>query len=179
MDADGGNPRQLTKGPNEQIPSCTPDGAWVVYTVTDGGIQSVWKVSIEGGEPVRVVEPYTASAVVSPDGRLLACNYITKTEPQKWVVATPPLAGGEPRELFTPPFLQRLRWAPDGRSVLYVETKAGVSNIWSRPLDGTPPKRLTDFKSEEVFDFDISRDGDLVLSRGAVLSDAVIIKHVN
>jgi hypothetical protein len=81
--------------------------------------------------------------------------------------------------LFTPPFLQRVRWAPDGRAILYIETKAGVSNIWSHPLDGTPPKRLTDFKSDEIFDFDLSRGGDLVCSRGVVLSDAVLIKHIN
>jgi Tol biopolymer transport system component len=180
MDADGGNPRQLTNGANEQSPSCTPDGAWVVYTESEGGIQSIWKVPIDGGASVRLTEPSTSSGVVSPDGRLLACDYILKgAEAPKWVVATLPIEGGTPKELFTPLFLQRVHWAPDGRAILYVETKAGVSNIWSHPLDGTPPKRLTDFKSEEIFDFDWSRNGNLVCSRGLVLSDAVLIKHVN
>ena len=180
MDADGGNPRQLTNGANEQSPASTPDGAWVVYTESEGGIQNLWKVPIDGGAPVRLTEPSTSSGVVSPDGRLLACVYIIKgAGAPKWVVATLPFEGGTPKELFTPLFLQRVHWAPDGRAILYIETKAGVSNIWSHPLDGTPPKRLTDFKSEEIFDFDISRGGDLVCSRGVVLSDAVIIKHVN
>jgi tricorn protease-like protein len=52
------------------------------------------------------------------------------------------------------------------RALNYVATVDGVSNIWSQPLDGTPSKRLTDFKSDLVFNFDWSRDGrQLVLAR--------------
>ena len=53
----------------------------------------------------------------------------------------------------------------------------GVSNIWSQPLDGDPPKPLTDFKSDSIFSFSWSRDGkQLVYARGAVTSDVVLIR---
>ena len=52
-----------------------------------------------------------------------------------------------------------------------------VSNIWSQPLNGDPPKPLTDFKSDSIFSFSWSRDGkQLVYSRGAVTSDVVLIR---
>jgi hypothetical protein len=33
----------------------------------------------------------------------------------------------------------------------YIDTINGVSNIWLLPLDGRPPKKLTDFKTDQIF----------------------------
>jgi hypothetical protein len=111
----------------------------------------------------------------------IATEYIDgETLRQRMARGVVPPATGEKQQLTnTPAHETRPCATADGRSVLYVETKAGVSNVWGRALDGSPPKRLTDFKSEEFFDFDVSRGGDFVFSRGVVLSDAVIIKHLN
>lgn len=49
-------------------------------------------------------------------------------------------------------------------------------NIWSQSLDGGAPKQLTDFKTDRIFAFDLSRDGkQLVLTRGAISNDVVLI----
>jgi hypothetical protein len=41
-----------------------------------------------------------------------------------------------------------------------------VSNLWSQPIAGGTPKQITHFNSEEITDFDLSRDGKrLVMSR--------------
>ncbi|HEV2664356.1 MAG TPA: protein kinase, partial [Blastocatellia bacterium] len=70
-----------------------------------------------------------------------------------------------------------LRWTPDGRALTYIDTINGVSNIWSLPLDGGPPKQLTDFKTDQIFWFDFSRDGkQLALSRGMETSDVILIR---
>jgi Tol biopolymer transport system component len=71
-----------------------------------------------------------------------------------------------------------VRWAPDGEALTYVVTKAGVSNIWSQPLKGGPPQQLTHFTDQQIFYFDWSPQGDLVLSRGSVASDAVLIRNL-
>jgi dipeptidyl aminopeptidase/acylaminoacyl peptidase len=69
-----------------------------------------------------------------------------------------------------------VRWSPDGRSLVYVDTRDNISNLWSQPLDGGQPKQLTDFKSELIGDFDWSRDGrQLPLTRGTVTNDAIMI----
>jgi Tol biopolymer transport system component len=70
-----------------------------------------------------------------------------------------------------------LRWTPDGRALTYIDTINGVSNIWSLPVDGGPPKQLTDFKTDQIFWFDFSRDGkQLAVSRGTQTSDVIVIR---
>ena len=72
-----------------------------------------------------------------------------------------------------------LRWSPDGRELSYIVTRAGVSNIWSQPIDGGPPKQLTDFNSNLIFFYDWSRDGkQFALARGTVSSDVVLINDL-
>ena len=71
-----------------------------------------------------------------------------------------------------------VRWAPDGDALTYVVTKVGVSNMWAQALKGGPPKQLTYFKEQQIFYFDWSPQGDLVLSRGSVTSDAVLIRNL-
>jgi hypothetical protein len=46
-------------------------------------------------------------------------------------------------------------------------------------LDGGKPVRLTDFKTDQIFWFDFSRDGkQLALSRGTQTSDVILIRDV-
>jgi len=69
-----------------------------------------------------------------------------------------------------------LRWTADGSAVLYLDTRDGVSNIWSQPLTGEPPTQITDFKTDRIFSFDWSRDGkQLAVARGRQSSDIVEI----
>ena len=63
------------------------------------------------------------------------------------------------------------------RALNYIDIINGVSNIWSLPLDGGPLKQLTDFKADQIFWFDFSRDGkQLALSRGTQTSDVILIR---
>jgi hypothetical protein len=66
--------------------------------------------------------------------------------------------------------------SPDGRALAFIDTKNGVSKIVAQPLEGGPPKQLTDFKADRIFSFAYSRDGrQLALSRGTQSSDVVLI----
>jgi serine/threonine protein kinase len=181
MDTDGGNLKQLTGGPGDIYPQSSPDGRWVVFHSTRTGSLRAWKVSIDGGEPVRLTDKSTANPTVSPDGNLVACFY--QDQPNAPVkIAIIPFDGGDPvkvLDLPRPSFTGTpgLRWTPDGRALTYIDTINGVSNIWSLPLDGGPPKQLTDFKADQIFWFDFSRDGkQLALSRGTQTSDVVLIR---
>ena len=91
--------------------------------------------------------------------------------------------GGPPVRTFEVPqnviFGSLVRWTPDGRALAYITDRDGISNIWIQPLDGSPPKQLTDFKSDAIFWFDWTPDGrQLGVTRGAVTSDVVMIKDV-
>jgi hypothetical protein len=52
-----------------------------------------------------------------------------------------------------------------------------IPNIWAQPIDGGPPKQLTNFKSRFIKRYAFSRDGkQIALSRSIVTSDIVLIK---
>ena len=62
-------------------------------------------------------------------------------------------------------------------AIAYIDTRAGVSNLWRLHLDGSPRKQITDFKTDQIFQFDWSRDGRwLALARGSVTSDVVLVR---
>jgi Tol biopolymer transport system component len=72
-----------------------------------------------------------------------------------------------------------LLWSPDGKSLQYLLTENGASNIWEQPLDGGKPHQLTKFPTGQIFDFHWSRDGKrLLLSRGEVSSDVVLLSNL-
>ena len=181
MDTDGGNLKQLTGGPGDIYPKSSPDGRWVVFESTRSGSLRAWKVSIDGGEPVWLTDKLTLNPIVSPDGGLVACFYREDQPNAPVKVAVIPFAGGDPVKVFdirgSVNIAPGLRWTPDGRALIYVDTVNGVSNVWSLPLDGGAPKQLTDFKADQIFWFDFSRDGkQLALSRGMQTSDVVLIR---
>ena len=67
-------------------------------------------------------------------------------------------------------------WAHDGKSIFYTATSNNVSNIWSLPLDGGPPKQVTQFKDMLITGFAWSHDGkQLACMRGALMRDAILV----
>ncbi len=71
-----------------------------------------------------------------------------------------------------------LHFSADGKAVIYAVHDGGVDNLWLQNLDGSPGRKITDFKSERIGDqFRWSRDGkQLALIRGHVDSDVVLIR---
>jgi len=174
MDIDGGNPKQLTKGSFDYSASWSPDGKWVVYVHEDSATQTLWRVPAAGGDAVMLVEKHAANPIYSPDGKLIACSY------GNGKVAIIPSEGGSPVKVFempTPFIIEPgFQWTPDGSALTYIDTRAQVSNVWFQPLDGGPPKKVTNFTSEEIFSFAWSRDGkQLALARGVETGEVVLI----
>jgi Tol biopolymer transport system component len=181
MERDGSHPIQLTRGSGEDWASFSPDGRSVVYTVI-GGLDrfTLWQVSIDGGEPVRLTEKFALQASVSPDGQLIACGYRPDAN-APWKLGVLPISGGKPTQSFDIPqsvdLPVVLRWTPDGRALTYIDTRNGVSNLWLQPIAGGPPRQLSNWTSEQVFAFAWSRDGKrLMVSRGSRKDDIVLIR---
>ncbi|MEK6334846.1 MAG: protein kinase [Acidobacteriota bacterium] len=181
IDRDGSNPVQLTNGGGEDWATFSPDGRWVIYTVTGGGDRfTLWKVSIDAGAPVRLTERLALQASISPDGKQIACGYRADVKSQ-WKIALFSLDGGAPKQTFEVPQSIDLpiviRWTPDGRGITYIDTRNGVSNLWTQPVAGGPPRQLTNWTSQQVSAFAWSRDGKRVaVARGSRTDDIVLIR---
>ena len=179
MNLDGSGARLLM--PRGALSSVSPDSRWVIC-YRHGPPVTVWRVPLEGGEPVQVRLPENAQAAapfISPDGRLVAYNYRTAAPGAQWHIAVFPFEGGDaPLKVFevvgAP--VRQLRWTPDSRAVCHIDTRRNVSNVMCLPLDGRPPFPVTDFKADFLDAFDFSPDGRrLALARASASSGVVII----
>jgi Tol biopolymer transport system component len=184
MNADGSNPVQLTHGSGEKFPDCSPDSKWIIYNsvATNQDHNAVWKVSIEGGEPVRLTGSYAYSPAISPDGKHIAYFYRDESTNDQYRIVIIPFAGGQPEKSIDiaqglDP-LPYVRWSPDGLSLTYPAARNGVYNVWMQPLGGGDVKQVTDFKAEGKLQFDWSRDGkQLVLLRRLWTADLALVKN--
>jgi serine/threonine protein kinase/Tol biopolymer transport system component len=185
-DIDGSNPKRLTNGKgSNSSPTVSPDGKWVVFNSAISGKVTLWKIPIDGGEATQLTDEYSFVPAISPDGKTIACMFRSGySDPFKLAII--PFEGGQPKKEFdiipgVNPFYygRQLRWSPDGRALHIIVNRDGVDNIWSQPIEGGQPVKLTSFKSDRIFAFDWSRDGkQLVLARGNVTPDAVLISNV-
>jgi Tol biopolymer transport system component len=174
-DADGGNPVQLTEDAIGSV--CSPDGKWVLYWK----LGKHYRIPVEGGTPEEVSNlPANSNiAAISPDGKWIAYGFQEGDPvpvPKLGVVAT---AGGAPVHVFPlPRGVGGLQWSPDGKGLQCLATRNGATNIWEQPIDGGPPRQITNFTSGLIFDFSWSRDGkQLFLSRGENTSDVILISN--
>jgi Tol biopolymer transport system component len=179
MNIDGSNLKQLTYDGGKYFPVCSPDGKWVLYTpLTDSGKPSVWRVPIDGGDPVRLTDYVSLRPAISPDGKFIACQYHDEQPTSTTKIAIIPFEGGQPTKVLN---IQTglFEWSWDGKAIIYLDTKGGVTNLWSQPVDGGAAKQLTNFTSDQIFTFNWSRDGkQLVCARGVQTTDVILIKDL-
>jgi Tol biopolymer transport system component/DNA-binding winged helix-turn-helix (wHTH) protein len=176
MGPQGENPVRLTTGADASHPTLTPDGRWIYFARGDGAEKSVWRVSINGGDPERVVDGLGQWPAISPDGRFLALYQQVDRE-KNWSVAILRIADNSlvKRLPLTAP--SPIRWSPDSRGIAFVRTEAAVSNIWLQPLDDSPARMLTRFTEDMIVNFDISNDSHLICSRVSKVRDAYLIRN--
>jgi eukaryotic-like serine/threonine-protein kinase len=182
MNVDGSNPVKLTSGSADCYPSLTPDGRLVVYTTFEGVKPQLWKTPIDGGTPVRVTDHVATMAAVSKDGRYIAFTYPESQDPfaPPNRLAVIPFEGGQTIKVFeftgSGTVAALTQWSADSKSILYTVSANNVTNIWSQPLDGGPPKQVTEFNDLFMTSFAWSNDGkQLACTRGSLIRDAVLV----
>jgi Tol biopolymer transport system component/DNA-binding winged helix-turn-helix (wHTH) protein len=181
-DSDGNNSVQLTSVA-ASAPAVSPDSRWVYYTNWSDSPTVIEKVSIEGGQPIRVTNgKYGAgSASVSPDGKLLAHTFYDEENGMQ--VAVMSSDGGDPINLFGHAAQHIFRWTPDSRALIFIKPVTGNmpgANLWLQPIGGGAPAQLTKFGPTEdpLTNFAVSADGkQIAIARGRLYSDIVLISN--
>ncbi len=145
-------PVQLTSSTGLDVfPAFSPDGKAVVYASDRTGRFEIYRRPLAPGS--REIQLTTdgqqnLSPAWSPDGETIA--YHAKRVGGVWLM---PALGGVPRQLTT--FGSRPSFSPDGRSLVFesgpvVDLAANAlgalppSILWIAPLDGSPPRPLTE-----------------------------------
>jgi Tol biopolymer transport system component len=179
MNVDGSDPRELTHDHEVLDVTVSPDGQWIAFTMCFNKC-NVWTLSIDGGTPVQLINNVASqNPAISPDGKYIACSYLDQPN-GAFKLAIFAREGGQPIKTFpyTSGDTTNKQWTTDGRAIVYGVTRNGVTNLWEQPIDGSPPKQLTNFASDRIFSFQISRDGKQVaLNRGTSSSDVVLISN--
>jgi eukaryotic-like serine/threonine-protein kinase len=183
-DLDGGNAKELTRGKFDYLQVCSPDAKSVLYSDADNKLQ---KVGTDGGASQQISEfPVFSRITISPDDKVAAFVSSRPGDPKEKLLLQPLDSSQPPRfvefERTRAEFALGLGGAPiefkrDGTGVIYPVRNGAIDNLWLQHLDGSPGKRLTDFKSEFIRDFDYSFDGkQLAIVRGHRESDVVVIR---
>jgi eukaryotic-like serine/threonine-protein kinase len=196
MDIDGRNQTQLTFGAgpkndrqkdSAQYPALSPDGREVFFIKRGAGPSAIWKVSIEGGQPVPVSRLTGASAEgflsISPDGKWLTYRHVSASqkpgEENTLIIGALPTDGAAEPKLFDLAARRLItQWAPDGASFDYAAGLFNSSSLWRQPVGGGEAQKLCDFP-DRVFNYAWSRDRKfLAVSRGKLHGDALLITNL-
>ncbi|MGC2791087.1 MAG: protein kinase [Candidatus Sulfotelmatobacter sp.] len=177
-DSTGGALKQISTGKNDSFPVCSPDAKSVYYI--DLGTGHVMRVSIDGGQAQTLTDLSALQFLdISPDGGTVVFATIDHASGHELNLALVATDTGKVRELkFERQPIALIHFSHDGKGVVYAVRENGIDNLWQQPLDGSPGKQLTSFKSEHIFDFHWSFDGsELALVRGHNDSDVVLIRN--
>jgi Tol biopolymer transport system component/DNA-binding winged helix-turn-helix (wHTH) protein len=165
-DANGTNTKQLTTNGNVTDSIISPNGEAVFYLVqnSESKIETLWRVSINGENPVRLTDRITRSPRISPDGKTIAC-YISNPETNRMMLA---LVSAETGEILkypaTPPHddVPFLDWSKDGENLFVVLQRGKPSSFWKIPLNGNAPEEIREWENDAIFRLAISKNGERV-----------------
>jgi serine/threonine protein kinase/Tol biopolymer transport system component len=180
MAADGTNAHSVAEAMDvRDTPSWSPDGKWIAVIARTGDAMDLYKVPLEGGEPVRLAEGVLFDPVWSPDGRFIlysdgsgggATLSVRAVTPDKqpWKIPELPLVGYGSG---------RYRFLADGKTLVLMQGLFWNHNFRLVDLESGRQRQLTELSPDsQIWNFDVSPDGkQIVFERYRNNSDVVLI----
>jgi Tol biopolymer transport system component len=129
----------------------TPDGRAIIFSSHRSGLQTLWKVSLSGGEVEPVTGPgeHAIFPAVSPHGHVLAYEKF-EVNANIWRIQIGPSGGGagSPTKIISGSGQQfDSELSPDGQRIAYGSDASGNPEIWVAKADGSDVLQLTSLRS--------------------------------
>jgi tricorn protease-like protein len=178
MQADGTNARVVADSLDLQgAPTWAADGQSIISAANDHGVPHLFRVRLDGGGPVPLVNEYSTDPVWAPDGRFLLYSGpdIGTTFSVKAINAQG-AAHALPAVTFTRG-ARHLTFLHGGQTLVFLRGDIQHKNLWLIDLETGAEQQLTNFPPDfNIRDFDISPDGhEVVLERVEERSDVVLL----
>lgn len=173
---DGSAPTQLTKSDSQVFNGrLLKDGKTLFFQKYVSSVGWCLFRQIGDEPPVRLTQTQISGWDISPDESKISGWLEDASTKKREAVILDPATGQLLRKLdgFEPDVL---RWTPDGNSLAFVAQGEDASELRIKTLDGNGAARTAaSVPAENIFWFDWSDSGKLVLVRGKRLADAVKI----
>jgi Tol biopolymer transport system component len=176
MEADGTEPRSLAEGVSVHGTSAwSHDGRWIAIGGSDADGPGLFKVPVDGGPPIRLVNGPAFDPAWSPDGDLIVYGgqqgpqaSLRAVHPDRQPVALPAVS--------VPPGGHGMWRFLNNTQLIYVQGAVGGQNFWLLDLATGKPRLLTHLSSPATTTaFDISPDHKrIVFDRVREQSDIVL-----
>jgi Tol biopolymer transport system component len=179
MGADGTGARPLAEALDVRgAASWSPDGQWIAVGAMDGAGVRVFKIAVDGGTLVRLVDSVSSNPVWSPDGTFILYSGTARARSVPLKAVTP---DGRPLPL---PALQvdrvgdSYRFLPGGRQLVVKLGGFRRQDFWLFDIGTGQRRPLTRLRpGESLHRFDVSPDGKRVLfERVRENSDVVLFE---
>ncbi len=145
-------------------PSWSPDGKWIAVTSEEGGAKPLYKVPVDGGPPVRLVEGVVHNPVWSPDGRTIVYSEGRRSLVFQLKAVTPEGKPVSLPELWVRTYGDRYRFLPDGKSMVVMQGTFRRQDFWLVDFATGRTRVLTNLRPGfQIKSFDVSPDGKQIL----------------
>jgi len=178
---DGGpSPRQITTGTSIPIPyyqTISGDGRSVGYVSN----KAVWTVPVSGGTPVKAYDAASSGSVQGPltlshDGKFICFTKYDSSSrsSDQWVAKTDGSSAINVTKRNGTSYHDREGWmSADGTTVTYSVSLGGAREVWLVNADGSNPRKLTNFGTNDNIRFPVLDRFAKIVAFGRNISSSV------
>ena len=178
LSSDGAELQPIAEGMVPQGSSCwSPDGRWIATGGSDATGPGLFKLPLDGGSPVRLASGPALNPVWSPDGSLIVYAGTNVRTFAPLLAVRSDGTGVKLPEIILRRLGERVRFSPDGKSLIYMGGLLAAQDFWLLDLASMKSRLLTRLQNRAAMrTFDITTDGkQIVFDRLRENSQVVMI----